>query len=146
MDECWPTVASPASVRLDDVPVIGTECPKMHNRFCNMPTFQTLCRTQSFNHIQMRNTKRYFLLGDVFEFLIRKLFCERLENVTWMIEESIFETFSHLGYVSLYLFQTEKEKTFDVYSQLINYDGIKCNHIKLLCNQSGIFSLNCSSL
>ena len=48
--------------------------------------------------------------------------------------------------VSLYLLQAEIEKIFDVYSQLINCDGIKCNHIKLLCNQSGIFSLNCSSL
>ena len=33
MDECVPTVASPASVRLVDDPVIGTGCSKMQTRF-----------------------------------------------------------------------------------------------------------------
>ena len=33
MDECWPTVASPASVRLNDDPVIDTGCSKMHTSF-----------------------------------------------------------------------------------------------------------------
>ena len=31
----------------------------------DMFLFVTPCRIPSFNHIQMRNTKRYFLLGDV---------------------------------------------------------------------------------
>ena len=37
MDECWPTEASPASVRLDDDPVTDTGCPKMHSRFWCVP-------------------------------------------------------------------------------------------------------------
>ena len=37
MDECWPTKASPASVRIDDDPVIGTGCSKIHTKFCLMP-------------------------------------------------------------------------------------------------------------
>ena len=62
MHECWPTEASPASVRLDDDPVIGTGCPKMYTRFCLMPVSCVWipCRTPLFQPHTNEKHKKIF--------------------------------------------------------------------------------------